>query len=365
MTLLVDAHHLGMRRTGNETWTRNMVIGLMRQASPGELEIVISPAGERDLADMGLTAAHHVSDRSSRRLLIDLPRVIRRSRATAVLCQYTAPLSRVPTVLAIHDLSFEDPRSSEWLPRRSRARMRLSVGLSCRRAESILVLSEWGRQDLLRWHDVSPDRVRVVSAAVDPDLQRLLSVAATHERGQGRFRVLAVGNVLPRKNLGVLSAAVARLVADGIDAELRIVGQVPGTGTSVAKQMSDLLGDRLTMTGYVSMSELAGEYLGADVLAFPSLYEGFGIPIVEAMTAGLPVVASTATCLPEIVQQAGLLAVPDDVGTWTAHLASLASDPALREKLVALGQARAADFSWDLSATTALQALRDVADRSA
>jgi alpha-1,3-rhamnosyl/mannosyltransferase len=354
-----------MRRTGNETWTRNMVIGLMRHASAGELEIVISPAGEGDLAAMGLVASHHVSDRSSRRLLIDLPRVIRRARASAVLCQYTAPLSRVPTVLAIHDLSFEDPRSSEWLPRLSRARMRLSVGVSCRRAASILVLSEWGRQDLLRWHDVAPDRVRVVSAAVDPDLQRLLSSASTHERGQARFRVLAVGNVLPRKNLGVLAAAVSRLVAEGIDAELRIVGQVPATGATVAKQMSDLLGERLTMTGYVSMNELADEYARADILAFPSLYEGFGIPIVEAMTAGLPVVASTATCLPEIVDHAGLLAEPDDVDTWTAHLANLASDPALRENFAALGQARVADFSWDLSAVTALRALRDAGEQSA
>lgn len=364
MTLLIDAHHLGMRRTGNETWTRNMVAGLMRQAAADELEIVASPSGQQDLTDMGLVATYLVSDRSSRRLLIDLPRVIRRARARAVLCQYTAPLSRVPTVLAIHDLSFEDPRSSAWLPRLTRARMRLSVGTSCRRAASILVLSEWGRQDLLRCYDIAPDRVRVVSAAVDPDLQRLLTSARTPGRQHGRFRVLAVGNVLPRKNLGVLSAAVDRLVAAGVDAELRIVGQVPATGAAVARQMSDLLGDRLTMTGYVSMTELADEYVRADTLAFPSLYEGFGIPIVEAMTAGLPVVASTATCLPEIVRDAGLLAHPDDLETWTAHLTNLASDPALREKLAALGLARAGDFSWDVSAATALQALRGAAEQS-
>lgn len=365
MTLLVDAHYLGMRQTGNETWTRNMVIGLMGQASAGELEVAVSPTGSRELAALGLRASYVLSDSSARRLLIDLPRVLRQARATAVLCQYTAPLSRVPAVLAVHDLSFEDPRSAQWLPARSRARMRLSVAQSCRRAAVVLVLSEWGRQDLLRRYELPADRVRVVSAAVDPALRELVASSSSPPRDRARFRVLAVGNVLPRKNLGVLAEAVQGLVAAGIDAELRVVGQVPAPGRAVAERMSRTLRERLTMTGYVSMSELAKEYVAADVLAFPSLYEGFGIPVVEAMTAGLPVVASTATCLPEIVADAGLLAEPGDVGGWTSQLGRLAADAPLRDVLASRGRARSRDFSWDLSATTALHALRDAAAGSA
>jgi glycosyltransferase involved in cell wall biosynthesis len=173
--------------------------------------------------------------------------------------------------------------------------------------------------------------------------------------------VLAVGNVVPRKNLGVVAAAVARLVAEGIDAELRIVGHVPTQGKVAAGEIEGWLGDRVTLTGYVSMSQLAREYVEADVLAFPSLYEGFGIPIVEAMTAGIPVVASTATCLPEIVGDAGLLADPMDVGTWVDHLRAVASDDAVGPLLTDRGMARAEDFSWTRSAATALAALRRAA----
>ncbi len=360
MTLLVDAHDLGMRQTGNETWTRNMLFGVLREATEGEVAVAVSPAGAQEATALTGVATFAVSARSSRRLFVDLPRVIRRSGAAAVLCQYTAPLSRAGTVLAVHDLSFEDPRSADWLPVLSRARMRISVSNSCRRARIVLVLSEWGRQDLIRRYEVPPDQVWVAPAAVDPALRDLLE-SLQRRRPRSRFRVLAVGNVVPRKNLGVVAAAVARLVAEGIDAELRIVGHVPTQGNVAAGEIEGWLGDRVTLTGYVSMSQLAREYVEADVLAFPSLYEGFGIPIVEAMTARIPVVASTATCLPEIVGDAGLLADPMDVGTWVDHLRAVASDDAVGPLLTDRGMARAEDFSWTRSAATALAALRRAA----
>jgi glycosyltransferase involved in cell wall biosynthesis len=360
VTFLIDAHHLGMRQTGNETWTRNMLHGLLGRANEGELAVAVSPAGAKELTAIGPMANYVISARSSRRLLVDLPRAIRRSRAAAVLYQYTVPLSRTPAVLAIHDLSFEDPRSSDWLPTLSRTRMRISVSQSARRARMVLVLSEWGRQDLMQRYAIAGDRVLVAGAAVDPELGRLLSQQPRREL-RGRFRVLAVGNVVPRKNLSVVATAVGRLVDAGVDAELRIVGQVPASGTTTAGEMQRLLGDRVTMTGYVSMEQLAREYAEADVLAFPSLYEGFGIPVVEAMTAGVPVVASTATCLPEIVGDAGLLAEPDDVDAWTAHLGALVGDSSQRASLIGRGVTRAKAFSWDLSADIALRALRRAA----
>jgi glycosyltransferase involved in cell wall biosynthesis len=363
VTLLLDVHHLGMQQTGNETWVRNMAAVVCAGARPGEVALAVGPAGvdqARRLAGPAAPEPVLVSGSSARRLMLDLPRAVRQVEARALLAQYTAPLSRVPVVLAVHDLSFEDPASSAWLSPRSRLRMRASVALSARRAATVLALTEWGRQDLLRTYGLPPESVVVAGAAVDPELAALLDGAPPREPA-GRLRVLAVGNVLPRKNLVVVARAVHALVAQGLDCELRVVGQVPAGGQEQAAALDALLGDRLSFTGYVSTEELATEYRQARALAFPSLFEGFGIPILEAMTAGLPVVASTATCLPEVVGTAGLLAGPADANAWTGALGRVLTDGGLHAQLVQDGRGRAADFSWERSGQTALQALRRAA----
>lgn len=363
MTLLLDVHHLGMQQTGNETWARNMAAGICADAGADEVALAVGASGldeARRLAGPSGRPPVLVSGSSARRLVLDLPQALRQVGARALLAQYTAPLSRVPVVLAVHDLSFEDPASAAWLSRRSRLRMRASVGLSARRAATVLALTEWGRQDLLRTYDLPPESVVVAGAAVDPELAALLEAAPAPEP-VARLRVLAVGNVLPRKNLAVVARAVSALVAQGLDCELRVVGQVPTGGREDAARLELLLGHRLSFTGYVSTRELAAEYRRARVLAFPSLYEGFGIPVLEAMTANLPVVASTATCLPEVVGAGGLLVDPCDVDGWTAALERVLTDQGLHAQLVQDGRRRARDFSWQRSGQAALKALRRAA----
>ena len=259
-----------------------------------------------------------ISGSSGLRLARDLPRAARRLGSPSMLVQYTAPLSRVPAVVAVHDLSFEDERAAEWLPLAARLRYRGSVRTSVRRAAHVVVDSEYTRQDLLARYRPDPAQVTVAPLAVDPDFAALLR--ETPECRAARPTVLVVGNVLPRKNLPVVVQALRILKDRGEDVLLRVVGTVHSSGRVHAQRAHDLLGDAVTITGYLPPTELARELRPAHVLAFPSLFEGFGIPAVEAMAAGLPVVVSDRTSLPEVSADAALVVPAEDPEAWADAL---------------------------------------------
>ena len=125
---LLDLHHLGHRQTGNETWARCLSAALFEIDGPGSYDVAVTSAAPPE--DVSLLPARHrvlVSGSSARRLAVDLPGEMRRLKTSAVLVQYTVPVSRVPAVVAVHDLSFEDPRASEWLPLATRLRYRASI----------------------------------------------------------------------------------------------------------------------------------------------------------------------------------------------------------------------------------------------
>jgi glycosyltransferase involved in cell wall biosynthesis len=251
-------------------------------------------------------------------------------------------------VVAVHDLSFEDERAREWLPLATRLRYRATVRASVRRAAHVVVDSDYTREDLVRRYGTNPASVTVVPLAVDPHFRELLR--ATPERRCDRSTVLMVGNVLPRKNLPVVARAVRILRDRREDVVLRIVGTVHKTGEPDVAQARRLLGDGvMTLTGYAPPAQLARELRSAHVLAFPSLFEGFGIPVLEAMAAGLPVVASDRTSLPEVTGSAGLLVPAEDPSAWADSL-SQALQPEVTARLRDAGLGREQAFTWGRSA---------------
>lgn len=149
---------------------------------------------------------------------------------------------------------------------------------------------------------------------------------------------------------------MSELVREGVDVELRVVGQPLAAP-------SDGRGDRVTFTGYVDTATLAQEYVDADAFVFPSLYEGFGIPMLEAMAAGLPVVSSDRGSLPEVGGTATVTVPALDVPSWTGALARLATDERERDRLRGAGFAHVARYSWSDSARSVRQALESAARR--
>jgi glycosyltransferase involved in cell wall biosynthesis len=357
---LLDLHDLGHQQTGNESWARSLAAALLELDGPGSYDIAVtSAASAQDLRRLPAREKVIVGSSSVRRLARDLPRAMRRLGTSVVLVQYTAPVSRVPAVVAVHDLSFEDPRAREWLPLRTRLRYRATIRTSVRRAAHILAVSEYTRQDLIRRYDVEPERVTVAHAAIDPAFAALIESIPAERHGPPT--VLAVGNVLPRKNLVVVAAAVALMRSRGVDARLRVVGSVRPSGRGHAKEMRRLLGDALELSGYIDRRALAGAYRSAHVLAFPSLFEGFGIPVIEAMSAGLPVVVSDRTSLPEVVGVDGSVVPAEDPTAWAAAL-ERAFDHG--RELGLRSTERAKQFSWAATAAVAGGVLADAARNS-
>ena len=347
---LVDVHQLGQGQTGNETWARN-IVQVLEADGEAPLHYAVTQGQQLQAAP---ERCHVVSGRSATRLALEVPALLRRLGSSAVLTQYTLPVTTTPGVVVIHDLSFEHPEARTWIPARSLLRYRVTIGASARRASVVLAPTEYTRQELLARYRLKPDRVLVAPLALDHELTW---TTAPRPRARSYSSVLCVGTVLPRKNLPVVADAVAALRSHGDDVRLRLVGPLRDPGKPDVERMRAVLGSALEVVGEVGVEQLRQEYAEADVLAFPSRFEGFGFPLLEAMAAGTPVVCSDATCLPEVAGGAALLVDPLDPAAWAETLARVLADASLRESLRAAGLARAADFTWEQTGAVVRRAL--------
>lgn len=268
-----------------------------------------------------------------------------------------------PVAVTIHDvvpLLFRDMRWRRWMLRRQvEGRFRAIA----RRADLVLTNSQFTASELTRVLGVPPARIRVTLLGADdlgssPD--PVGDAALLQRLGlEGRPFFLAVGADEPRKNLDRLREAFAAVSAHRPDAALVLCGP----GHELAERAAAAGQGRVVCPGYVDDRDLAALYRGAVGLVFPSLYEGFGLPVLEAMAAGTPVVCSTAASLPEVAGDAALLVDPTDTGGLAAAMRRLLAEPALRADLVARGRRRAAAFRWDDTARATLAAFAELLGR--
>jgi glycosyltransferase involved in cell wall biosynthesis len=268
-------------------------------------------------------------------------------------------------VATVHDLGFlHFPEAHRRWDRRYLA---WATGWNARQSTVVIADSRATRTDLLREHRVQPSRVRVVHLGRDESLAPVRDPVAL-DRVRARYEIgprylLYVGTLQPRKNLGRVIEAFARLAGlPGMEeAQLILAGKRGWLYEDLFVQVSRLgLEGRVRFPGYADHADLAALYSGATGFVFPSLYEGFGMPVLEAQSCGVPVMTSNNSSLPEIAGDAALLVDPHDVDAIAAAMLRLATDDALRAELVERGLANAQRFSWEKCARETLAVLESV-----
>ncbi|HYW03741.1 MAG TPA: glycosyltransferase family 1 protein [Gammaproteobacteria bacterium] len=275
----------------------------------------------------------------------------------------TGPLSVTRQVVTLHDVvPLEHP---EWLNARFAAWYRFVTPRLARRVRGVIAISEFTRERLVTLTGVAPERVRVIPNGVD---RRFFSTTPEQiERARAALAlpasryVLSLGSLEPRKNLGRLLRAWDAVQQDLPDDVWLVIAGAPGRSQVFRSIDLQEAPARVHLAGRVADELLPGLYAGAMAFAYPSLYEGFGLPPLEAMASGTPVLTGDRTALPEVVGDAGLLVDPEDVEAIGDGLVRLVLQPDLREDLAGRGLQRARRFSWEMTARETLQFLEAVA----
>jgi glycosyltransferase involved in cell wall biosynthesis len=270
------------------------------------------------------------------------------------------PLARARAVVTIHDIIHV--LYPQFLPNRAAlVYARVMIRRALNRADRILTVSYNTKRDLVDYFGIAPARVEVVyngvASSFRPDLPReeRERVAATYRLP--RPYLLFLGGEKPHKNVrNVLRAFAQARRERALPHALVLAGPMPKNRSRVEAIISALeLDSRVCRPGIVPEQDLPGLYAGADAFLYPTLYEGFGLPVVEAMASGVPVLTSSTSALQEIAGGYALLVDPMDVDAIAKGIVQLATDPARRAELVELGKRRARDFSWERAARRTLQ----------
>jgi glycosyltransferase involved in cell wall biosynthesis len=275
---------------------------------------------------------------------------------------FVAPLVMPrPFVVTVYDLSFV--RYPERLARSRRWYLRLFTRWSCRRARRVLAISQSTADDLVRLLGISPERIDLAIPGIDPRFCPLPAdkVAAwRRHKGLPECFILFVGTLEPRKNLPVLLRAYARLSpAERTACHLVLVGGKGWMADEIQRTIEQhQLADSVHLAGFVTDDELVWWYNAAQCFVYPSLFEGWGMPVTEAMACGKPVVVSDVSSLPEAVGEAGLRLPPGDEGAWAEALARTIHDAQWRAEQGHQSRLRAAQFTWRRTAEQTVASYR-------
>lgn len=366
MHIAIDAHSVGAQLAGNETYAVNLIEALAEIDRSNQYTLYVTKQSAADRFK-NRWANFEVQRTLPHTPLVRIPLILsaklRQNPVDVLHVQYTAPpLAPCAVVATIHDLSFE--HLPETFNRRSRTQLRLTVRRTARNAAQILTLSEFSRRDVIETYGIDPDRVAVTPAAAPAHFRPVTN--ATNPRriratyGIERDYILALGSIQPRKNLVRLIKAYSSLWKERQNLampQLVIAGKRGWleSETMRAAELSAAAHD-IRFIGYVVEADLPELFSGAMCFAYPSYFEGFGLPVLEAMQCGTPVIAGNRTSLPEVAGDAALLIDPFDETVIADALRNLIENPDRRDDLRVKGIERAKRFSWQQTARLTLQA---------
>ena len=366
----IDGRAFASPAAGVRRYVANLVPALGALDEP--LEIVALGGSPADAVSHGLehVPAPSYPPTNLGWTLVGLPRAASRARVDLIHSPaYTGPFSAaVPFVLTIHDVSYE--RHPEWYPYRRDWLRRAFYRRSARAAAHILTVSEFSAGEIAAAYSIPRDRITIAPHGVAPvfaaDGSGISDPGCNDEPADlSTPYLLHVGDLHERRDLTVVVDAMCaarrrvphtlRLMLAGIDRGV--------TGRLRARAAASGAGDAIVSLGAVSDACLRLLYRHAAALVYPSVYEGFGLPVLEAMASGTPVIASREASIPEVLGDAGILLDPHDVPAWTGAIVTVVSDDRRRGLMQAAGRARAVHFTWDRTARATLAVYQRVAAR--
>lgn len=352
--IAIDAHQIGGQRTGSETYAYNLVKQLGLLEPNGERYWVYL---DRHQALDGVTLNSHLIKKliptsiSHLRFGLFYPLESWRKSFDVFHSQFSVPpFLRARSVLTVFDLAFE--RFPHFYDRKVMLLMKVLMPWSCRRADHIITISESSKRDLIQIYRVEPERVTVTYPGASEDCK-----PKDQEQAKDRLRVaygiegpfiLYVGNLEPRKNLSRLLEAFAELKRkDRMAHKLVIVGQKAWLYDGIFETVhKNSLKQEVILTGYIPSADLPVFYNATSLMIYPSLFEGFGLPVIEAMACGTPVITSYGSSLEEIASGAAVLVDPYSISSIAAAIEKVANSSDLQRDLRKAGVARAACFSF-------------------
>ena len=375
MRIAIDAHSVGTGLGGNESYAINLIESLAEIDSSNlyTLYVTRKEAVKRFSNRWpNFTVRTTLPHTPLIRIPITLSAELRRNRVDVLHVQFTAPpAAPCPVVVSIHDLSFE--HLPQTFKRRSRMQLRMTVRRSARLASQVITLSNHSRNDIISTYHIEPDKVTAIPLAApahfapvtdDNELQRV-----KQSYGIDGPYILCVGSIQPRKNLTRLLHAYSLLRRADPEAKLPklvIAGKCAWLFGETLRTIDQLeLSDSVILTGYVPEADLPALYSGALCFVYPSYFEGFGLPPLEAMKCGTPVIVGNRTSVPEVVGDAAVLVDPLNVGDIASTIRNMISDDALRATLKIRGLERAKLFDWQQTARATLEVYKKVTNSQA
>lgn len=358
---------LAPQKTGVQVYTYNLVRHLARLNDGPEVLCYLDRPASPDELGFELPGFMKLRPVSSARawLRLALPMAVRRDRVKVMHFPGTLYPRWTPCrkVVTVYDIAFRHVPDA-YTP--ADLRLQEKAVACARRADAVLAISECTKKDLMNLCRVPERRIHVTPLAAEEEFFQEPAVILP-PAGVPAGCLLFVGAITAKKNLRNLITAYAKARSRGLKWPLVLAG--PGQEDYVAglvARIEELGLDRsVYFAGYIRREQLPSLYRSANAFVYPSLYEGFGLPVIEAMACGVPAVVSAASCLPEIVGDAGMLAQPEDPNSIADALMTLASNEELRRGMARKGQSRARSFSWDRLAADTLQVYLEVAGKTA
>lgn len=355
-TLYINGRFLTQRLTGTQRFARELVDALdwrLAAAARPPRCVIVLPADSDPPGPW-----HHIKDLRAGRLSghrweqFELPRLTRDGVLLGL--GNVGPLTHPRQAVVMHDAAvYALPEAFTWP---FRTAYRVLLPLLARKAARLITISKFSQSELARYLKVDPKRFTVIAEGADHILRAESDAAILAAHGlQPRRYVLCVGSATPNKNFAAVAAAFSLL--DRSDLTLAIAG---GADSRIFADGTLLPSSRIARLGYVTDGALRALYENALCFVFPSRYEGFGLPPLEAMNCGCPVVASTAAAVREVCGQAALFADPDDHTAMAGHIARLADDADLWIRMATLGRQRVEPYTWAHSADAVLAAVQSL-----